>query len=843
MKDKNQTAWINYFKSTLYLTFFAIAVTKAQIVRSQIVPDRTLLNNTIILPNGNIVKIEGGTTKGKNLFHSFSEFSVPVNTTAWFNNATTIENIFTRITGGNISHIEGLIKANGTANLFLLNPAGIIFSENAALNIGGSLFVSTADSFNFSDGSQFSAINPEEPPLLTVTIPIGLQYGENPGKITVKGNGHNLFGDPETFSTNRENRPPGIAVAPQKMIALLGGEISLEGGNVTAESGNVEVWAVTDNSQLSIVDSNGTFTIKPITTTINYADINLTQSASIDVSADNAGSVRLQGRNITLTGGSAVLSETLGDGKGGLLQVNASELIRVNGTTPSFNYGSGFVTEIVPGATGQGSNILVDTKSLIVAGGAFISSSTFGVGNSGSITVNAQSVDLIEGAVFGDTFISPSGIFSQAIFSGTGNSGNIYLNTDRLSVTGGANISTVTGFGGNSGSILVNAKEITLQGIASDGFPTALNTTTFAGQGNAGNLKINTGKLLITDGAQINTVTRSEGNGGNLTINATESVELKRASDATRGGLFASAFEGTGDGGNLNVTTKQLTIEDGATISVSNFQSRNLAPPGKGAPGNLNITAEEINLKEGIITAEANSGGKGNIDLVSDNIILQDRSLITTNARGEATGGNINLETDTLTALDNSDITANAIDNFAGQVNITATGIFGTEFRAQPTSESDITASSNLGAEFNGVVQLNTPEINPTSGLNQLPAKTVDTTNVVTAQCPASQLGNTFVISGQGGLPDNPGSSLRATTVWQDLRLIATGEFSQDTQVSTSTGNSLGESEKQQKERISPIIEAKSWEIGKNGQIILTTASEQVIPTQPIIPYLQCPDR
>ena len=582
VKNQDKTAIKRYWQSIFYIAIATVATAIPQIGRSQIVPDNTLPNNTITLPNGNVIEINGGTIRDNNLFHSFSQFSLSEDTTALFNNALSIENIFSRVTGGNISQIEGLIKANGTANLFIINPAGIIFGENAALDIRGSLFVSTADSFIFSDGSSFSAVNPQEPPLLTVSIPVGLQYGENPGSITVKGNGHNLFGDPETFSTNRSNRPAGIAVNSQKTLALLGGEINLEGGNITAESGNIEVWAIAGNSQLSVIDNNGTFTIQPETIT-SYADINLTQAASIDVSGNQAGSVRVQGRNINLTDGSAVLSETLGDGIGKLLQVNASESLYIDGTTPDFTFGSGLVAEIVPGATGKGSNVLVNVKNLTVIDGAFISSGTFGAGNSGDITVNAESIDLIDSATFNGVFISPSGIFSQAIFSGTGSSGNIEINTQTVSLTGGARISTVTGFGGDSGSIVINAEEINLQGTSINGLASAVETTTFLGTGNAGDIEVNTQKLAISDGGQIATVTTGEGNAGNLRINATESVELKRAVTSTRGGLFASAFQGTGDGGNIEVFTKQLTIEDGATISVSNFQSRNLAPPGQGA--------------------------------------------------------------------------------------------------------------------------------------------------------------------------------------------------------------------------------------------------------------------
>ena len=894
--NKNKTAKYD-FRYTFYIATCIITLTNPQQVRSQIVPDNTLPNNTITLPNGNIVEINGGTSNGNNLFHSFEQFSIPADTTAIFNNATTVENIFSRVTGGDISNIEGLIKANGTANLFLLNPAGIIFGENASINIGGSLFVSTADSFNFSDGSQFSAVNPEAPPLLTVNVPIGLQYGTNPGKIEVKGNGHNVFSDPETSITNRDNRPVGVAVASGKTLALLGGEIELEGGNVTAQSGNIEVWAVADNSQLLIVSNNDTFTIEPSDVT-TYTDIALARTASIDVSGDKAGSVRLQGRNIILTDGSILLSETLGDEAGGLLQVNASELIRVDGTTPSFDFPTGILTEIAPGATGRGSNILINSQDLVVSGGGFISSGTAGTGNSGSITVNAtSSVDLVGGLLLGDTFIAPSGIFSQAINSDTANSGDININTGKLLVREGANISTLTFFGGNSGSITVNAEEVTIEGTAVDLVPSGFYTVALQGTGQAGAIDIKTGKLAVLDGAQIDsgtfdrgnagkiaieagevivrgansdksslstistqvqrneatgnganikvdtdilkvndggqisTITFGVGNAGDLIVNA-EEVELKRATSDSRGGLFASAFQGTGNGGNIDLTTDRLKIEDGASISASNFQNNNLIPPGEGAAGNLNIKADSINLREGIITAEANSGSKGNISIVSDRIVLQDNSLLTTNARGEATGGNITIETDTLTALNNSDITANAVDNFAGRINITATGIFGTEFRQQQTPQSEITASSDLGAEFSGVVQLNTPDVDPASSLNQLPANVIDRTSVVTTKCPASQLGNTFVIVGQGGLPDNPGNSLRGTSVWHDLRAIAQSETNFDLALP-----------KLHLRNPKPIIEAKGWQVSERGQIILTADATEVVPPEPIIPYLQCQEQ
>lgn len=166
-----------------------VAVSIAAESLAQITPDTTLPTNSTVVPGCTTCVIEGGTIQGGNLFHSFREFSVPTGGQAWFNQAPSIQTILTRVTGNQLSSIDGLLKTNGTASLFFLNPNGIVFGPNAQIQVGGSFFASTASRFQFPDGTEFSATNPQAPPLLTVNLAPGLQPGTSLPEATIINRG------------------------------------------------------------------------------------------------------------------------------------------------------------------------------------------------------------------------------------------------------------------------------------------------------------------------------------------------------------------------------------------------------------------------------------------------------------------------------------------------------------------------------------------------------------------------------------------------------------------------------------------------------------------------------
>lgn len=348
----SHTFWLLPFVFYLFLEVGAGVNASAEVVR-----DATLPNNSVVTPKGSTFEITGGTTAGSNLFHSFEQFSVPTGGTAFFNHEGAIENIISRVTGTSASSIDGLIRANGTANLFLLNPNGIIFGSNAALNMGGSFVGSTGNSIKFADGREFSTVNLQASPLLSVSAPIGLQYGATPGEVRVQGQGNNLFlNSPSNPSVNRSDRPPGLQVSSGQTLALVGGNVTLEGGNLTAAGGRIELGSVGEAATVTLTPTHPGWFLG-YSNVGRFQDIRLSQAASLEASGNRGGSIQVQGRNISLTDASAMLVDTLGNGTGGRLALKATDSVQVSG----FSFpptGAPFVsrlsTDVAPGAIGRG---------------------------------------------------------------------------------------------------------------------------------------------------------------------------------------------------------------------------------------------------------------------------------------------------------------------------------------------------------------------------------------------------------------------------------------------------------------------------------------------------------
>ncbi len=649
-----------------------------QIACAQIIPDATLPINSIVTQQNNIHIISGGSQAGSNLFHSFSQFSVPTGDTAFFNNSLNIQNIITRVTGSSLSNLDGVLKANGTANLFLLNPNGIIFGPNAALNIGGSFLGTTANSIKFADGSEFNTLNPSTTPLLSINVPIGLQFGSNPGSILLQGAGHNLSVDPQTNLLNEDHRPAGLMVAPGKTLTLAGGDITLTGANLTAPSGRIELWSVS-NSQLSLsLNNNGEIILNPQDTTTTYGNITLNSAASLEVSGNGSGNIHLQGNQVALNDGSILIANTLGSVSGGNISISAPQSFTVTGTTTDSNaISSGLIADVYPNATGNGANIIVQTANLQIADGGGIITNTLGLGNAGDLTINSPTIKISSTETINDAF--PSLISSVTASGATGNAGNLTINTQNLQIIDGGAISDTTNSAGNAGNLTVTANNIQLSGESSNGnYRSGIySLVDLDATGNGGNVTINTGNtgsLQIAGGAKISASVNGSGNGSNIIINSGtidltgRFVDLSSASglDTEIGSLA------TGQGGNITINTQTLRLEDGAEISASNI--------GNSVGGTIAINANEIDLigksTEAITSTSVTEtvNGPSPTNPVQVTTMSYPSGLFSQIGQdGTGQGGNIMVETNLLRIEGGAEVSASTISSGnAGNINVKA---------------------------------------------------------------------------------------------------------------------------------------------------------------------------
>jgi len=808
---------------SLLVSFLLLKVT-ALPVNSQIVPDLTLPNPSDVRLNGNTFEINGGTTAGANLFHSFSEFSVSTGTEAWFNNSLAIDNIINRVTGGQISNIDGLIRGNGRANLFLINPNGIIFGKNASLDIGGSFFGSSAESIHFADGTIFSATEPTATPLLTISTPIGLQLGQNPGAIQVNGGGHSLTAPSIFLPINRGFNNSGLQVKPGKTLALVGGELTLAGGILTAEGGRIELGGV----------SQGLVSLTPPSGTIdrwtlgyeevqNFEDIQLLSQALVDGSGISSGSIQVQGKNIQLLDGSIILIQNQGLQPAGSIKVNASELLEMSGINPSGEISSSLQSEVVGFA--PGGDIEVSTQQLLIQDGGLIVTRVFSNAPGGSIQVNAsESAQFIGFANAGIRNVS-SGIGATTLSAG--DAGDVAVSTGKLTLLDGANISSSTFGTGAGGDVTVNASEsVEISGIIPNVLQPSILSATTLNQGDAGSLTVNTSRLVVRDGARIDSSTLATGSAGRINIHASESVEVSgtvpgalnpsviissaNIVDAIFQQLFRLPPVPTGNSGNVTIKTGILKVTDGGLVSVRH--------DGRGDAGILKINAHSIFLDTGAIAASSLLGKGGDLQLhIEEALILRNQSEISTRAgtqdTGGGDGGNIIIGSLVLAILEGSNINANAFAGNGGRIQIIIQGLF-------VSPDSSITASSQLGID--GEVIINNPDVDPSYGLVDLPTKFIDSSDQIIAGCPADQ-GNVFVVTGQGGLPANPTQPLQNQLAWQDWRFLSNPENNSPPLVGWEGLTTIQQEHSSSgvANQPSSIIEATGWIVNKSGQLEL----------------------
>ncbi|WP_414623168.1 filamentous hemagglutinin N-terminal domain-containing protein [Calothrix sp. CCY 0018] len=665
---------------------------------AQITPDNTLPNNSSVTKDGNINIIQGGTTADNNLFHSFKEFGVINGDEAYFNNRVDISNIITRVTGGSESNINGLIRANGEANLFLINPAGIVFGENALLNIGGSFVGSTADSIKFGDDIEFSAINPQNTALLTVSVPLGLQYGKN--------------------QTNTISNSGNLSVNSGKNITLIGnsfentGELKTNGGQISIAAISNEGFAnlgksgellSLENQQLDIIDGNAS----NIGTVINRGRID---AASLQ--AGVGGKVIVLGERLGLLENSLLdVSGSVGGGEVTVGNIDTSAVY----IDPKASINSNALT------TGDGGKITVSATESTRAYGSFSARGGLNNGNGGTVATSGTNfLDIADitvdtnanNGLNGNWLLNSGNIIfgSSSSFNGTSTNNNfaifqpaqsdtvLDISTIEKQLSAGNNITiaaskTDTQAGNIKTDQFVDIKAanntpvtLTLQADNDINLPEfGIDTNNRLGmilqadmnENGKGNISLGTGEegrfLVDTKGGKF-TASANDILFSDVTINSSNAgktdSEPIRISTAGSFEMNASGIiretSGDGNGGEININADSFSLQGGIENNTI----------GNGNAGDINIEVNSFSLKGGLISSETEgAGNNGLVTIKADNLELE-RGLIQSLTTSDGDARDIIIEANSVSLKGGSLSTINESNGKAGNISIDADKIF-----------------------------------------------------------------------------------------------------------------------------------------------------------------------
>ena len=694
-------------KSILYyLCLISTIFSQSLPAKAQITPDNSLgaeasqLNQNVLINGALGDKINGGAKRGSNVFHSFSEFNIQDGQRVYFANPTGVENILARVTGGKASNIFGTLGVDGAANLFLINPNGILFGEKAQLDVQGSFVGTTANGVQFGNQGIFSATNPQAPALLTVN-PSVLFFNQINQGAGIQNNSIAPAGrNPAGLNTF------GLRVPDGKSLLLIGGNISMNHGWLNAYGGRVELGGLAESGNINLILDRDNLSLK-FPENVTRADVSLTNNALVDVEAAGGGNIAINARNIEISdrsGLNAGIGVSLGKPEtiAGNITLNATGEIKIAGS------GSKIVNLVHPEAKGNGGNITIDSGSFSLQDSAMLSTSTYGQGNAGNVIVSAKN----------GVFLANGNIFSTVEAGGVGKGGNININAATVSLTDSAQLQTSTsgasdtqpagrgdagnvnikvtgtvdiagekngyfsainsfmdeGTVGNGGNITINSGNLSLrdgaqlsastlgEGNAGNVTVSAENAITLAsktsilsavevgGVGKGGNININAATVSLTDGAQLVASTLGEGNAGNVTVSTENAITL--ASNASI--LSAVEAGGVGKGGNININAATLSLTDGAQLQTSTGGAFGTKPAGRGDAGNVNLkvtgTVDIAGEKNGLVSAinsfmdEGTVGNGGNITIDSGNFSLRDRAQLVASTFGEGNAGNVTVK-------------------------------------------------------------------------------------------------------------------------------------------------------------------------------------------------------
>lgn len=600
---------------------------------AQIVTDGSLGPGVALAGPDFVIGEALGTRLGSNLFHSFADFNVQQGQSATFtsNFAGLTTNVISRVTGGNISVIDGLLSSEiAGADFWLINPNGLMFGENAVLDVPAGFHASTADLLELADGGTFRATNPDASSL-TIAAPAAFGFLDaTVGSIEVNG--------------------AQVTVGAGQALSLVGGQQTLTDATLAAPSGRVDLVAVASAGSVLATGSPGaTLGIADFT---GFADIDL-HSSSIDVSttgSGDGGTIGVAGNFVSLFSASSLLAETSGTGDGGSIAVAATSggLGLLADSTVSVNSLS---TAAGAGTAGQ---VTIEADFLFVDDSRI--SSTSRAGEAGTIDIDADGLSVVGGVI-------------QSFSSDIDISGTIEIRTDSMTVAPGGRI--------RSGDVVnVTGGSVSLIDGRIDGVD--LN---FAVE----SLSMDLGSAMGSTSAAVNANLTLTGPDGGVADAVTLFDESFISAETTITASFISVSDdasmGT-TGAPIVLNVDQLRLSGGGSIGVGSSDGEDggsitIRGATEAAAELVSISGESatrrssINAGAGINPFIDDDADGGPITITARTLELSDEGRITSNASSLGSGGAIVLEVDSLSLSDGAFISSatNAFGD-AGSVTI-----------------------------------------------------------------------------------------------------------------------------------------------------------------------------
>jgi filamentous hemagglutinin family protein len=702
--------------SALTITAALFAAPLAPATQAQITPDSTLGAEASRMTPETLVQgdladlIEGGAIRGGNLFHSFLEFNVDLGQRVYFANPAGIESILSRVTGGDPSAIFGTLGVDGAADLFLINPNGIVFEENASLDIQGSFYATTAEAIPLGEGV-YSATAPEQSSLLTVNPSALFSSYLSDASGDIENRGQLAAGENLTLAGNNLDLQGQVAAGGD--LTLLGNAVQIRdtvavpfvgfaGGDLLAQGNErVDIVALShaDSGLYSYGDmvlrsanpvggdahywSGGNFRVEgldgesgdlfspidPIIRTFGDVVIQAYQGSSLHILA--GGSVNIDTAVITApdpgTLGLDFLQETITLSDGTIVQINGA-------AQPTLDVRAG----INPTALGTPPlEILTgfDPATDTFFGAAFVTD----LPSTADITVGDVLINAPNGFVLltnqyqpnpnlagGSILVTGDGLYGNGInVRGQGGQGGaVYLDArndvfidNSLIATSGA---------GTVGDIVINAGD-TVRFERQDRRTGAVSDLVEEATGTAGDIRIRATNVELINGAQLGASTFGTGNAGNVVIEARDRVIFDN------GDVFSDVVAGaTGSGGNVEITANALEVTNGAQLSASTF--------GVGDAGSVILDITELARFVGTDPMDGSPSGAGSQIAIT----------------GEGRGGDVQITARTLEVLDGAVLSASTFGTGdAGSVILTITEL-ARFVGSDPTGSSRSGASSSI---------------------------------------------------------------------------------------------------------------------------------------------------